>query len=265
MKSLINKFIIISLLSIISNADISEDKLHDYLKVSSGGAMFLSYHSDTLIKFARKGYDKKTLKGMLDDDKYLNLFASEVVLLNDFHYDNIIEFYSTDVGKKYTKSMYVMAKINQNKIKELFSQYKCSNDKQKFISKIGDALNLIELRMSSIKESLHELNSLQPNNLKKSIYGMEILESTHESKLVKHEKIMSCIRYKDFTLKELKELYIYASSESGKYEAELMYRGFGRYLKVFMSDLKKLPRWECKVKGDSFHLYVRAEKKAKKS
>jgi len=240
MKKLVRMLIVITFFSHTVYADISKEKLYTYLDISQGGAMFLSYHFDTLLKFSKKGYDKKSLKKMASDDKYLNLYTSEFVKLNDTYYNKIIEFYKTNVGKKYAKVIYDMAKINKNRFKELYKQNKCADDKQILIGKISKELNLINLKMASAKKSFYAINAIQPNHLKKSIYEMEIYESTYKSKLIQREKMISCIMYKNFTLKELKEVYMYASSEIGKHEAKLMYEGFGEYIKVFLQDIKTL-------------------------
>lgn len=242
MKIFITILISINLLCINIHADISRDKLYTYLDISVGGAMFLSYHSDTIIKFARKGLDKESLKKMLDDEKYLNLYTSDFIKLNNVYYDEIIKFYKTDVGKKYTKSMYNMSKIDKHEIKRLYSQNKCSNNKQMLIAKIRNELNLIDFKMEFAKKSFDNINTLQSNDLKKSIYEMEISKSTYKAKLIQREKIMSCIRYENFTLKELKEVYKYASTEVGKYEVKLMYEGFARYLKVFLEDIRSIQK-----------------------
>lgn len=220
----------------ILHAEISKEQLYKYLEISVGGAMFFPYHHDILVRFAEQGLDKEFLKGMVDDEKYLNLYTSDFSKLNDKEYNKMVEFYKTDVGRKYAKSVYDMAKIDRKKIKKLYEQNKCSNNKQALINKIEKELNLVKYKNESRKETIDPMFSLHPNSKEKSRYETQ-LYNYEGSELANYDMMISCILFKDFTLEELNKIYDYASSEVGRLEIELAYKGFSRYIMVFMADI----------------------------
>lgn len=237
MKKIIKIFVVLNILISTIYADISKEKLHNYLDVSVGGAMFLSYHFDTIVKFSKMGLNKKALKKMIDDEKYLNLYTSEFVKMNDSDYIGMMSFYNTDVGKKYTENIYNIAKIDKNEFKKLYEHKKCTSNQKRLIEKIEKNLDTLKLRMQFKKNTMHQINSVKPKYLRKSIYEIEILESEMGTEFIKNQEMISCLMYQDFSIPELKEIYKYASSDVGKHETKLIYDGFTRYFKVFISDI----------------------------
>jgi len=237
-KSYTINFITIILVFNIAFADIPKDKIYNYLKISAGGAFFSSYHFNTIVKLAREGFDKESLKKIANDEKYIEVYTDKFLKLSDVDYHQIMTFYKTEVGKKYTQAIFNLAKIEKDNYTLLYEKDKCSHEKQVIINNINKKLNTLEHKLNFIKKYQFEINLI--NNLKKSIYKQEINKFNNKSKLLQREKILSCLLYKDFTIKELQYIYDYVSTNAGQYENQLFYEGFDSYIRVFFDDIKTL-------------------------
>jgi len=231
--------IILGLIFNIAFANISKEQLNEYLKVSVGGAFFSTIHFNLLVKFAQKGLDKSALKKIANDEKYVRLYAYKFMKFSKNEYIELTKFYKSEVGKKYVKSIYDISKIDKNNYQELYLQTKCTEEKKAIIEQINKKLNILNLKLEFSKKYFSEINAHRPKNFQKSIYEIEINELNYKEKLIQHEKILSCLQYKNFTVEELSKINDYASTKIFKEEIQLIYEGLGKYIKVLFEDIEE--------------------------
>jgi len=240
MNRIIKLFTIIHILSNILYADITKEKIYQYLDVSAGGVIFSSYHFGLLNKF-------NYTPNKEDNKKYLNSYFDGLDL---FYYNDMITFYNTKVGKKYRKVInnmndeYLIYDMAKNP-KEMFNilhikKNKCTKNRKKLIDDIENNLNFMKIRLSFYIKTMYQINHFLTKDRKKSIDALNVIVDKKKTDFLEYHKIVSCDAYKDFLIEELEELAKYSSSAAAKHEVILTNEGFSRYIKLFIPDLMKL-------------------------
>jgi len=229
--------IILVLLKFFTNityADISQNKLDNYLDISVGGAIFLAHHLHTGVMLSKEGIDIKHVAKMITNNKYQRIYSKEFFKDDEVYYNEIIDFYNTNVGKKLTKIVYNISEININKLEKLYKDNNITEKKRKIILKLENRFHLVELKMNFTKKYFQEK---EKNNLNKMIYRMVSFNNSYSSNLIKYQKIIAYTMYKDFTLEELNKIWQFITSKAGRYEIKLISIGFNKYINLFIKDI----------------------------
>lgn len=239
MNKVIKLLIIINLLSNILYAELSKEKIYQYIDLSAGGVMYSSYYFQLLNKF-------NYTPSMEDSEKYLYLYFDKLDLL---HYEDIITFYSSKVGIKYKKviadmydeyNLYDMAKNTKEIFKILHpSKKQCTQNRQKIIDDIEKNLNFMEIRLSFYIKTLYLINHFSTKKKKPIMDDLNVIIDKKKIDFFEYHKIFSCVAYEDFLTEELEYLAKYSTSETAKYEVTLINEGFSSFIKIFIRDLMK--------------------------
>ena len=246
MYKIINILLFIGLLNTSIFAEITKEDVDKYIEVSRGGEI-IKYSLTTRYKecFSMmygkdiKKADKRAIKkykAFIFNSKYEDIFYKTFTQLDDTSYYEIMEFYKTNLGKKYAKSFQELYEMNIGK--ELTT----------LILKNKDNIVLSKKRklVIQIENVLYgrKYIDVEKNNFVKS-YGGVISEyslSSNESvfKTVGDEyfKVFSEIAYRYFSDEELLQVLEYAKTY-GKIEMGVLHHALTLNRDSFKKDLKE--------------------------
>jgi len=244
MKKLVHIFLFIGIINTLTFAEVTKEDVDRYLEVSRGGEIvkdrftFRYYKNFPIIYgYNIKKADKQTIqkyKAFIFKPKYEDVFYKAFAKIDDASYYEIMAFYKTDLGKKYTQGF---KKIYDMDIrKELMTLILESKDrlvlpkKRILVSKIYKAFNSkVYINYKKYSQELKETNVFKNKNI-----------SFDEMKLIIDEyfEVFSEFAYKDFSENELYDILAYAKTY-GKIEMAFLYHALTLNVSVFKEDLEK--------------------------
>jgi hypothetical protein len=254
--------LLLCLLNTPISANITEKDVQSYLSVSRGKALiksiFLSAYNQYFFIIYNKDMKNsnedmlKKYRVFIFNPKYEDDLLNILSQFNDNTYFRIMEFYKTDLGKKYTKTFEKLYTNNLNTQLLMFlkekTEKKISKKRIKLILKINKALNYIQLQTNLKKISFisNKSKGMQKDKMPSS-ETVDIFISEYEAKLKDNLVILSIIAYKDFNDEELLQILKYVE-KYGHIEMELVYKALSLYTQHFYKDLYELIEKEKNTK-----------------
>ncbi len=247
MKKLVHIFLFIGIINTLTFAELTKEDVDRYIDISRGGEIIkdrLNFRYKVcfpiMYGYDIKQADKKTIKKYQDfifNSKNEEVFYKAFAKIDDTSYYEIMAFYKTDLGKKYTqgfKKIYDMD-IQEELIKSILSKKNkiLLPEKRELVIEINKELySMLGLDLKdytffedfNIKFNTDKGNSIPPK----------------EIKLIVDEYIavFSEFAYKDFSDNELSDILAYAKTY-GKIEMAFLHHALKQSILDFKKDLKK--------------------------
>jgi len=244
MKKLVHIFLFIGIINTLTFAEITKDDVEEYSKISRGGIVVRNYFIQRYKRYFSIIYgeemqraDKAFIKeynSFISNPKYINDFYEVFSYLDDNSFYEIIEFYKTNLGKKYflafekiytdgtgEKLMYIMMKNTHNQPLHKI---------RKLVSKINNAL--YSRYYTDIKRGIFTEGS--PS-------GEYLFISNKKITSEQYLQIFNALVYKDFSDDELEQILKYAKTY-GKIEMGFLDYALRINKQHFKNDLEKFIR-----------------------
>ena len=246
MKNILYKILLATILFSSVSAEISQNQVDEYMKVSMGGAL-LKYLQNKLFYIALDTYKidingskkiSRLIKENLNSEEYVTLFTKDIKEnLESYEYDEIMTFYKTDIGKKYAHAIEKNFIFHKHKLdiqiheefNEFIKQSPFSETKQILIDEIAKELHTFKIGLKLSEEfeyarqkELHLIDKTDNYVIKK-----RTTKSYNNAK--KWDKEVAMIQFKDFTENELNKVLCYASTKVAKKEYLLTAKGDNAY------------------------------------
>lgn len=254
MHKIINILFFISLLNTSIVANITEEKVKEYLHVSRGKIliklMFTSAYKTYFpiiygkdIKSSNEDMIKQYTK-FIFNPKYEDDLLEILRQLDEKTYSGIMAFYETKVGKKYTQAF---ERLYTNDLDEQLliflkqpKKQPFSKNKIKLILEINKALNYITLQVNLKKVSFisYTMKGIKKDKIT-SIEKVDSIVKKYKNKLKENLGIIRLMTYKNFNEEELSQVLKYAQTY-GKIEMEFVFRALTLYIQNFYKDLYEL-------------------------
>lgn len=252
MKRILKLLILLSILNMPIFAKITEEEVDEYLEVSRGGQLTMLVLAtvydtvfDTICNMKIENLNevtKKKYQNFIFNPKYIENFREVIIGIDTKDYTEIMAFYETKLGQKYTQSFKVLYSddiirkllvfleqrlknpSSKNKLKLIKQINKVLNEDTFLIDYIGNIMDFEYKReIEKYKLSQNEVNRLMKVSKK---YTSNIDNSLE----IKSEYI-----YRDFTDEELLEILEYVKIY-GKIELEFVTKALREYLNSLKKD-----------------------------
>jgi len=233
-------------------AELNQKLMEQYWETSRAQGMFkLSqkglkkdlFKATQLKKEDKKPLLLKEINTFIRNPKYIEAYKKIFFSIDDIIYKDLIKFYNTTLGKKYSRLSisvdWMDSEEVKQKYKKIMKDYPLSMEKLKLISDIDKELNLIELKVDWQRNFIFfQKRVLYPdNNFTDAMIDRAV--EIYKKKMKEYEpKLMSVLFYK-FSEEELKEILKYASSKILAIEVEYIYKAILEFTKLSYMDLKK--------------------------
>ena len=247
---------IILLLSLVTPklfADITQEQLDEYMKISRGGQV-LDYYKRNIVKgFARRVEIKhrdvvmNQLTTILNNKEVLEKFNKNFKDLNETIYYEIMKFYNTEEGKKSVKSTTNFSTINKKEMEDILRKCKInhtkdclknidlsflntlSKSKKILLKKVTHQFDVIKIKRVFSKQSMLSMNLIYKKEYQ---YSNEFIERYSTRDDLDYNETTSKISYfvfKNFSEDELIKIVAYALSDAGEEEYKLIEEGIISY------------------------------------
>jgi len=249
MKKLVHIFLFIGIINTLTFAEVTREDVDRYLEVSRGGEIFKDRLTSRYYQYFSSMYgynikqaDKKTIKEYQDfvfNAKYEEIFYKTFEEMDDNTYYEIMAFYKTDLGKKYTQAFKKLYKMDIQKeiiisiVRE--KEKKILPKRRKLVTAINDIL--YGKLYIDLGDDMFTIDS------SKEYAGQKILDkniSSDKMKMVLYEfyQVFNELAYKDFSDAELFDILEYAKTY-GKIEISSIYNALQLSREKFLQDLEK--------------------------
>ena len=261
MNKIISLVGIFSLSISMTFADISQKQLNKYLDVSGAGIMLENMQSqisdmvDMQVKATGKKVDPKVtmiITEALSSDENMAKFTKGFKALDLEHYNNIVSFYASKVGKKSsdtTKAMDVST-MKQEMISFVQSQKEkpFTAKKTKLIKNITNASNAVEMQIKMIESMMLAVDDALPKEAKMTKEQKDMMMSQMKPMMEQQVMMSMNFTYKDYTEQELAEVLAHITSKAGQEEVNILMNGLNEYVKGAMSDMMRSLMMELEAK-----------------
>lgn len=248
MKYHINLIFIVSLLTSLTLANISEIELDKYKKVSIVDEL-LESNQQILLERLLVFYNDENIQSKTEAINFIYNKKFSAIYFNVFKnftresYNKVIKFYTTDVGEKYLMSEKKVLMLNSKiKIQKEFINLKLSKEKEELINSIIEVYDTLEFKMKYAIRYFEIYNNGLPLEMQMSKVEMEQKINRYLPAMVKYQSGLSKLIYNDFTVKELALLLSFAESEAGQNENKLRCEAEYIYMESIIEDFMKLVR-----------------------
>ncbi len=252
MKKRLCSLLAIATLTTTAWADISEEQLANYMKVSGADAVLNNAQEQIVhsikIKSKVKGkvLPKKELNELLSvikKQENLEKWTNKIKSLDEKEYAQIIKFYNTKLGQKQANLGRNLNVEKMQKEMKTFSKKASSKERKLLISeliKLSQSNELIEKKMKIIMEL--NLNEIPKNMQEKAKEKMNAQLAQLNPIIKKQVKMMNTYIYKDFSDEELKRLVNYYKTSPAQAETKAMNSGSIEYAKAVVSEVIQLSK-----------------------
>jgi len=270
MKKIIQIFIIVHILISIGYADLTEKQMKQYWE-SSRAKIMLEYlkkdlERDWLITLNLKKENinsslQNAINTFVNNPKYLEEYKDTFLSFDYSIYEGLKKFYNTNLGKKYKNLMqtldyltpgdsrskyrevdgtltYLTNKDISNKYNKIMSSKNISKRKLKFISKLIEELNLIDMKVNYIKEfALFKYQSVYPEkNVTNEMINRLIIK--YKTNIEDHEHKSLVVLLYNFSEENLEKLLDIESNKTLSIELEYIYKASITFSTQSYLDLK---------------------------
>ena len=260
MNKIISLVGIFSLTASMTFADITQKQLDTYLDVSGAGVMLenmqtqMSDMVDMQVKASGKDIDPKiaiSITEALSSDKNMAKFTKGFKALDLEHYNNIVSFYASKVGKKSSDTAKAMdvATMEQEMISFAQSQKEkpFTAKKTKLIANITNASNAVDMQVKMIESMMSSVDDALPKEAKMPKEQKDMMMSQMKPMIEQQVMMSMNFTYKDYTEQELAEVLAHITSKAGQEEVNILMNGLNEYVKGAMSDMMRSLMMELKA------------------
>ena len=224
-------------------ANITEKQLQDYMDYSLGGIILKSHHQELYKKFISPDDNSKNtlkFKKIINNTKHFDAFKNVFKSMNVLSYNKIMEFYITDIGRRYIEGRNKIETYGSRaKIRNEFKKLHIPEEKKVLIESIIKEFNLIELKMKYAIKYFYIYNNGLPKNMQKSKEELRKDIEIYRLHMEKYQNTISGLMYSDFTEEELRSVLAYAKTKEGKIEIKLIYKAATKYMESIMTKILK--------------------------
>ncbi len=260
MKNILYKILLATILFSSVSAEISQNQVDEYMKVSRSGS-FLQYLQDDMFYRIVDIYKVdlnntsnevvNRIKMELNSPTYVKKYTDKFKALSASEYATMIAFYHTPTGKKYAKIIEKDFKVDENSsraaliasFKKFLVKHPFSEEKKVLIEQIMKTLNIVDINIKTSEEFEIYIRHILP--IKYKIYCNKIKSVVAIKKNIKEsynymkswEEETNMIYFKDFSEEELKEVLEYTETNIAKVEYRLMMEARNSYYEEVMNDI----------------------------
>lgn len=252
MKKLISIPLSLMLFASVSFAELNQQQVDTYLKVSGAQEMLnnLQQQIGGMVEQQAKQTGEKidplalvAIQDVMTRDENFAKFTNHVKNLDEKAYAALIAYYKTDLGKKVANIAAHTDLETMEKELPLFmaeiQKAPPSQQRMSLVKELNAAINTSELQEKMMVEMFDAINSIMPKEKQMPTEQIAGMLQGMKPIIEQQTQISTLFSYKSLSDKELQEVITHAKSSGGQAEVEAILNGTIDYMSVVMHQMFK--------------------------